>query len=143
MQKTSYSAGTGGTIAPAPAVNALLVHRRLQLKHRVSTGVAAQAAESQIHQGHVATSRTGRTGTSLVCNHKQHAREEPTRLGNATGHVQGPTHPAGHRTPCGSNPSPRVSPQQAPEHFHCLATQWLHQFLDCSHLFHLHCWCWQ
>lgn len=40
MQKTSYSTRTRGTIPTTPTVNALVIHRRLQLKDRVRTGLA-------------------------------------------------------------------------------------------------------
>lgn len=51
-QKSSYSTGTGGTIAPAPAVHAVLVHRRLQFKHRVSTAVSTGTHPPRTQQQH-------------------------------------------------------------------------------------------
>lgn len=40
MQKISYSMRTRGTIPTTPTVNALVIHRSLQLKDRVRTGLA-------------------------------------------------------------------------------------------------------
>lgn len=104
-QKSSYSAGTGGTIAAAPAVNALLVHRRLQCEHRVSSAQGQPGLQSQTPQGHVAVSRMGRDrGISRVqpraaCKGRSSATRD-ARAGCDTA--------PGQHTPCMSNPPPRA-----------------------------------
>ena len=108
MQKTSYSTRTRGTIPTTPTVNALVIHRRLQLKDRVRTGLADLVSSFSLEHYKFTRCRAkdagewavcARTGTSPVRNHKQHASEDPTQpevseLGNAVRHVQNLTHPA-------------------------------------------------
>lgn len=102
MQKTSYSTRTRGTIPTTPTVNALVIHRRLQLKDRVRRGLAGLVSWFSLE--HYKFTRCSakdvgeqtvcaRTGTCPVCNHKQHASEDLTQpevseLGHTIRNVQ-------------------------------------------------------
>lgn len=87
-QKTSYSTRTRGTIPTTPTVNALVIHRRLQLKDRVRTGLADLVSGFSLK--HYKFTRCSvrdvgewtvcaRTGTSSILNHKQHASKDLTQ----------------------------------------------------------------
>lgn len=102
MQKTSYSTRTRGTIPTTPTVNALVIHRRLQLKDRVRTGLADLVSHFSLEHYKFTRCSAGdirewtvcaRTGISPVHNHKQHASEDLTQpevseLGNTIRDVQ-------------------------------------------------------
>lgn len=121
MQKTSYSTRTRGTIPTTPTVNTLVIHRCLQLKDRVRTGLADLVSDFSLE--HYKFTRCSakdvgewaecaRTGTSPVRNHKQHASEDLTQpevseLANAVRHVQNLTStPQSITQSCISNRSP-------------------------------------
>lgn len=151
MQKRSYSTRTRGTIPTTPTVNALIMHRRLQLKDRVRTGLADLISGFSLENYIFTRCSTkewavcARMGTSPVCNHKQHASEDLTTWSQWAGkcheaRAKSDTHPPESITwSCISNPSPSHQFNS----LWCLPTKRLHQFLNCSNLFNFHFWCWQ
>lgn len=100
MQKTSYSTRTRGTIPTAPTVNALVIHRRLQLKDRVRTGV------EDLLSGFANSKGAGHGKTNSMCKYGDVARMQPqapckwrthraevSELGSSVRHVQIPSAP--------------------------------------------------